>query len=155
MTALPARFAPAGGYFRDRTHFTRVVMSSSCTLGVGSIGIRPQTPTPPFLTFSIEACAWAPLSATVLGGDVLVGRADELLVDRVAGGAGVFRGERELVGDGERGGNEGGREGREDQAVQFQRDVSWAGLGRSRGAELRANLRFAHQLRRMRWAAGR
>src|SRR6185369_17096289 len=43
---------PCSRYLRERTHFTRVLMSSSFTLELGGIGTWPQTPTPPFFTLS-------------------------------------------------------------------------------------------------------
>src|SRR4051794_18729755 len=46
--------APAGasGYFCDRIHFTSDLMSLSGTWLLGGIGTWPQTPWPPFFTFS-------------------------------------------------------------------------------------------------------
>ena len=57
---------------------------SRADLRVGGIGTWPQAPTPPFWTFSISLAS-ADLSPFVLGSHVLVSRADELLVDGVAG----------------------------------------------------------------------
>src|SRR5690349_5222510 len=49
------------GYFCDRIHFTSARMSASGTEALGGIGTWPQTPVPPFFTFSKSRAA-APLS---------------------------------------------------------------------------------------------
>src|SRR6266571_4258340 len=53
------------GHFCDRTHFTRVLMSSSFTCEFGGIGTWPHTPTPPSFTF-LKSFASAPLSPLYL-----------------------------------------------------------------------------------------
>ena len=53
---------------------------------LGGIGISPQLPLPPALILAASV-ATAPCIGLVLGGNVLVGRANQLLVDGVAGHA--------------------------------------------------------------------
>src|SRR6185436_20564728 len=53
------------GYFCDRIHFTRAWTSASGTCALGGIGTWPQTPWPPFFTFS-ASLAWAPESLAYL-----------------------------------------------------------------------------------------
>ena len=64
-------------------------MSASDTAAFGGIGIWPHTPEPPSFTFF---AAWrrASLSPLYLAATSTYGRADDLLVDRVAGGAAVL-----------------------------------------------------------------
>ena len=94
MTAAPLR-----GHFSDRIHFTRVLTSSSLTRGVR----RHRDLAPDALAALLHLLDSSIASrlgvALVLGGDVLVRGADQLLVDGVAGGAGALLGEL-LVGEG-------------------------------------------------------
>ena len=76
----------AAWLLRVRIHCTSCLASASLTCGLAGIGTAPQTPEPPLITFCDELVDGV-LLAGVLGGDVLVGRADDLLVDGVAGHA--------------------------------------------------------------------